>query len=246
MVTMTMTTTKIGVGIVQESEEESYTIEADTSDTGSSAPDKGPARSRRTRREASVSTRRTRRQPSPTQKTQATIDMAAIRDMVRKGVVRELAKMDAGRNETRDRPVGIDEGPLSKRIYRESMADFKYLTTLPNFRGNGDTQDPHNFVHSFQEKSASWELLTRSCAEFSPRAYLEKHGIGTWGYPVVPSRSSNISQGCSWKDTPSLNHLRLCARCYLMSCKNPESGPEPSSTASFKNLIIVSDKDRRY
>src|SRR5664279_3910716 len=125
----------------EESEEESYTKTEDTSDTGSSIP----LRTRQTYRKTPASNRK-RRQAPPT------VNMAAIRDMVRKGVARELAEMNVGKSKRRDPRLGMDEGPLSKRIYRASMADFKYPTTLPSFRGSGDIQDPQNFVHSFQER----------------------------------------------------------------------------------------------
>jgi len=129
----------------EESEEESYTATDDTSDTGNSIPLENPIRTRQTHRKIPASNHKNRR-------AQATVDMAAIRDMVRKGVAHELAEMNVGKGKRRDPHLGVDEGPLSKHIYRASMADFKYPTTLPNFRGSGDIQDPHNFVHSFQER----------------------------------------------------------------------------------------------
>lgn len=80
------------------------------------------------------------------------VDKATIQDMVRKGVARELVEMNVGKNKSRDHPINIHSRPLSKRIYSTSMVDLKYPTTMPNFWGRGDAQDPHNFVHSFQER----------------------------------------------------------------------------------------------
>lgn len=78
--------------------------------------------------------------------------MEAIWDMVKKGVARELAEMDVGRSKPRDQSISIHDRPLLKHIYKTSMANYKYPTTLLNFRGSGDIQDLHNFVHSFQER----------------------------------------------------------------------------------------------
>lgn len=48
--------------------------------------------------------------------------------------------------------MGIENELLSASIYGVSMADFKYPTTLSNFQGNMDTQDPQIFVYGFFER----------------------------------------------------------------------------------------------
>jgi hypothetical protein len=78
--------------------------------------------------------------------------MTMIRDLVRKGVAEKMAEMEQEKSGTGPRSLSLTEGPLAPEIYQAAMTDFKFPTTLPLFRGSGDTQDPQNFVYGFLER----------------------------------------------------------------------------------------------
>ena len=78
--------------------------------------------------------------------------MAQIEELIQTRLAAKLAQIESQKADAYSRPMGIKDGPLSREIYRRSMTDFKYPTTLPSFRGSGDTQDPHNFVYGFLER----------------------------------------------------------------------------------------------
>lgn len=59
----------------------------------------------------------------------------------------ELVKANA-----RNRPLELEDGPLSAEIYAESMVDFKCPNNLLSFRGSGDSQDPRSFMFGFRER----------------------------------------------------------------------------------------------
>lgn len=80
------------------------------------------------------------------------IDEDAVKRMIERKVEEKVAAMEKLKPGGHSQPIGLGDGPLSTRIYKESVGDFKYPATLPSFRGSKDSQDPRNFVAGFVER----------------------------------------------------------------------------------------------
>lgn len=78
--------------------------------------------------------------------------MAQVEKLIQAWLTAKISEMESQKTGTYSHPMGIKDGPLSPNIYRALMANFKYPTTLPSFRGSGDAQDPHNFIYGFLER----------------------------------------------------------------------------------------------
>jgi hypothetical protein len=75
------------------------------------------------------------------------IDLAQIEHLVQEGIDKRLADDASLKREL----LNVDDSPLAENIYVEAMPMFNF-STLDNFKGSDDSQDPETFVFRFWKK----------------------------------------------------------------------------------------------
>jgi hypothetical protein len=74
--------------------------------------------------------------------------------------------------------LNVDDSPLAENIYAEAMLTFNF-STLDNFKGSDDSQDPETFVFGFQEKIRVLEVSDTIMCRLLTVCLRAKLGSGT-------------------------------------------------------------------